>query len=50
MYQHKKLQKIQEEQEREELLTRRFTTLASSEDTSINIDMSLQHHTALQVK
>jgi len=48
MYQHKKLQKIQEEQEREELLTRRFTTLAN-EDTSINIDMSLQHHTALQV-
>ncbi|XP_065352209.1 probable Golgi SNAP receptor complex member 2 [Cloeon dipterum] len=48
MLQHKKVQKIQEEQEREELLTRRFTTLASAEDTSINIDLSLQHHTALQ--
>ncbi|KAF4519048.1 hypothetical protein B566_EDAN001634 [Ephemera danica] len=51
LYQHKKLQRLQEQQEREELLTRRFTTLAASSDfgdTSINMDMSLQHHSSMQ--
>uniref|UniRef100_A0A0A9YXC4 Golgi SNAP receptor complex member 2 n=1 Tax=Lygus hesperus TaxID=30085 RepID=A0A0A9YXC4_LYGHE len=48
MYQHEVNRRQEEEREREELLTRRFTTNAASERaTAIQIDHSLQHHDSL---
>lgn len=43
-YQHKKLRIQQELDEREQLLNRRF---AANDDTAINMDFSLQHHSAM---
>lgn len=49
MFQHEVYKRRQEEKEREELLTRRFTTNAIAErDTAILIDHSLQHNLSLQ--
>ncbi|CAL8073130.1 unnamed protein product [Orchesella dallaii] len=45
-FQKKRYLREKERNDREELLNRRFTT--NSEDTSINIDYSLQHHRSLQ--
>ncbi|KAL8582867.1 hypothetical protein ACOMHN_014090 [Nucella lapillus] len=46
--QHKRYMRAQEEQEREALLTRTFTTNDHSNDaTSIYIDPALQHHTKM---
>ncbi|XP_054271515.1 Golgi SNAP receptor complex member 2 [Macrosteles quadrilineatus] len=45
-HQHEVYRRQQEEREREELLSRRFTH--TDHDTSIIIDHSLQHNTALQ--
>ncbi|KAJ8019575.1 Golgi SNAP receptor complex member 2 [Holothuria leucospilota] len=42
--QHKRLQRDQEEQQREELLSRRFTT---NDEASITIDSELEHHSSL---
>jgi len=44
-FQKKRYLREKEKTDREELLNRRFTT--NSEDTSINIDYSLQHHRSL---
>ena len=50
MYQHEVYKRRQEEKDREELLSRRFTSNALSErDTAILIDHSLQHNLSLQV-
>lgn len=50
MYHHEVYKRRQEEKDREELLTRRFTTNDISErDTEILIDPSLQHKLSLQV-
>lgn len=43
-YQHKKQRIQQELDEREQLLNRRF---AANDDTAINMDFSLQHHSAM---
>lgn len=49
MYQHEIFKKRQEEKEREELLSRRFTRNSMSEqDTTILIDHSVQHNMSLQ--
>ncbi|XP_046668477.1 Golgi SNAP receptor complex member 2 [Homalodisca vitripennis] len=45
-HQHEMYRRQQEEQEREELLSRRFTH--TDHDTSIIIDYSVQHNTSLQ--
>jgi len=48
-YQHELYRRRQQDQEREELLSRRFTHNSHSEsDTAILIDHSLQHNTSLQ--
>ncbi|KAK3747309.1 hypothetical protein QZH41_016944 [Actinostola sp. cb2023] len=46
-YQQRKIQREQEERDRDELLNRKFTTNNSGE-TSIMIDHALQHNTGLQ--
>ncbi|XP_067014476.2 Golgi SNAP receptor complex member 2 isoform X2 [Anabrus simplex] len=50
MFQHRQYQRQQEQRDREELLSRRFThnSASSDGDTSILIDHSLQHHMSLQ--
>ncbi|KAK7489217.1 hypothetical protein BaRGS_00019595 [Batillaria attramentaria] len=45
--QHKRYMRAQEEQEREALLSRTFTTNDQQGDTSIYIDPALQHHTKM---
>ncbi|KAK7790904.1 hypothetical protein R5R35_000916 [Gryllus longicercus] len=47
MFQHRQYQRLREEQDREELLNRRFTQ-NSEADTSIFIDHTLQHNMSLQ--
>lgn len=50
MHQHETYKRRQEESEREELLSRRFTQNANTDDaTTILIDHSLQHNMTLQV-
>jgi len=46
-FQRRRYAREREKSEREDLLNRRFTT-NSNEDTSINIDYSLQHHSRLE--
>lgn len=46
-HQHEVYRRLQEEREREELLSRRFTP--TDHDTSIIIDYSVQHNSSLQV-
>lgn len=48
MHQHETYRRRQEESEREELLSRRFTHNPSDQDTAIIIDHSLQHNMSLQ--
>uniref|UniRef100_A0A1B6DPV0 Golgi SNAP receptor complex member 2 n=2 Tax=Clastoptera arizonana TaxID=38151 RepID=A0A1B6DPV0_9HEMI len=48
MHQHEVFRRRQEENEREELLNRRFTHNPTDQDTSILIDHSLQHNMSLQ--
>lgn len=43
-FQHKKQKLEMEQNEREQLLNRRFT---ANSDTSIDIDYSLQHHSSM---
>lgn len=47
MFQHRQYQKLRDEQEREDLLNRRFTTNKDL-DTSILIDHNIQHNMSLQ--
>uniref|UniRef100_T1GMQ4 Uncharacterized protein n=1 Tax=Megaselia scalaris TaxID=36166 RepID=T1GMQ4_MEGSC len=48
MYKQKKQRKQAEISEREQLLNHRFTANATSPETCVDIDYSLQHHTSLQ--
>lgn len=48
IHQHETYRRHQEENEREELLSRRFTHNSSDQDTAIIIDHSLQHNMSLQ--
>lgn len=48
MYKQKKQRKQAEITEREQLLNYRFTANATSPETCVDIDYSLQHHSSLQ--